>query len=429
MNKNKITILLLILLSASILKAQERYTDFSKALNDYKLGKIGVERFPLSGDYYTSKYEFEMYSKDVKSDYIGLFQQKLESMINYGNGGIVFKYDFSVTEQGDFLVPQTTFTGPILPTETKTMDGVQYKVKMKLNPNDVLPDSLYIGKISVLTLDNNSHSALIDFMGGVYKHKHKAGDRVPLGSLKLLARIDFSSSDTIWAYDMSKSGYPDYSSIRESHHADSLKLKSYWSRVITKEDFKRKYLYPKQEGGDVILEKKHVLEMRADETDSTILRWDIVWSKDDEFDWYWFLFKDQSKPAFKSGNNWYSAVGRDIAVLYDIFIHNNKAQCEKERLIAENQKKEAERLELEKANEKQELAKKYGQKYVDALYDLKIIVGMPEDLVNVLVNKLYTVGSTSSSSNGDYYRLDARYGTGWVSVWIKNKVVTAVTYH
>ena len=83
----------------------------------------------------------------------------------------------------------------------------------------------------------------------------------------------------------------------------------------------------------------------------------------------------------------------------------------------------------EKEQQKQELAKKYGRKYVDAMYELKIIVGMPEDLVNVIVNKMYTVGSTSSSSSGDYYRLDPRYGTGWVSVWIKNKKVTSVTYH
>ncbi len=93
-----------------------------------------------------------------------------------------------------------------------------------------------------------------------------------------------------------------------------------------------------------------------------------------------------------------------------------------------NEKRKLEAEEKEKQAQK-ELYQKYGKKYVDALYDLKIIVGMPEDLVNVIVNKLYTVGSSSSSGTGSYYRLDPRYGTGWVSVWIKNKKVTSVTYH
>ena len=100
----------------------------------------------------------------------------------------------------------------------------------------------------------------------------------------------------------------------------------------------------------------------------------------------------------------------------------------KQEVEEEKQKKEL-AAEQEKEQEKQELAKKYGRKYVDAMYELKIIVGMPEDLVNVIVNKLYTVGTSSSSNNGNYYRLEPRYGTGWVSVWIKNKKVTSVTYH
>jgi hypothetical protein len=96
-----------------------------------------------------------------------------------------------------------------------------------------------------------------------------------------------------------------------------------------------------------------------------------------------------------------------------------KEEREKEEL-AEKQKEE---------QQKQELVKKYGKKYVDALYKMTIIVGMHEDLVNVIVNKLYTVGSVSSSASGDFYRLDPRYGTGWVYVSIKNKKVTSVSYH
>ena len=113
----------------------------------------------------------------------------------------------------------------------------------------------------------------------------------------------------------------------------------------------------------------------------------------------------------------------DYAKKFHKFYWNWKKEVEEEK-----RRKEL-AAEQEKEQQKQELAKKYGRKYVDAMYELKIIVGMPEDLVNVIVNKMYTVGSTSSSSSGDYYRLDPRYGTGWVSVWIKNKKVTSVTYH
>jgi len=121
--------------------------------------------------------------------------------------------------------------------------------------------------------------------------------------------------------------------------------------------------------------------------------------------------------------------GTNKQAMYDYAKKFHKFYWNWKKEVEEEKRKKELAAEQEKEQQKQELAKKYGRKYVDAMYELKIIVGMPEDLVNVIVNKMYTVGSTSSSSSGDYYRLDPRYGTGWVSVWIKNKKVTSVTYH
>jgi hypothetical protein len=77
----------------------------------------------------------------------------------------------------------------------------------------------------------------------------------------------------------------------------------------------------------------------------------------------------------------------------------------------------------------QEMIAKYGQKYVDAMLKLTIIVGMHEDLVKVIVNKLYYIENTRSTANQKCYRLDPKYGTGWVSVCIENNKVSSVAYH
>ena len=121
--------------------------------------------------------------------------------------------------------------------------------------------------------------------------------------------------------------------------------------------------------------------------------------------------------------------GTNKQAMYDYAKKFHKFYWNWKKEVEEKKRKKELAAEQEKEQKKQELAKKYGKKYVDAFYKMKIIVGMHKDLVNAIVSKLYTVGSRSSSRNGDYYRLDPRYGTGWVSVWIKNDKVTAVTYH
>ena len=111
---------------------------------------------------------------------------------------------------------------------------------------------------------------------------------------------------------------------------------------------------------------------------------------------------------------------------YAVKFHKNYRDLQKRKKEEREKEELAEKQKEEQ--QKQELVKKYGKKYVDALYKLKIIVGMHEDLVNVIVSRLYTVGSVSSSASGDFYRLDPKYGTGRVYVRIKNKKVTSVSY-
>lgn len=103
--------------------------------------------------------------------------------------------------------------------------------------------------------------------------------------------------------------------------------------------------------------------------------------------------------------------------------------------LGESQKIEANMIQKERVEAESEEAlqlkmnEKYGKKYVDAMLQLKIIVGMHEDLVNIIVSKLYYVESTYSSNNKNFYRLEPYYGTGSVSIWIENKKVTSVTYN
>lgn len=96
-----------------------------------------------------------------------------------------------------------------------------------------------------------------------------------------------------------------------------------------------------------------------------------------------------------------------------------------ETLINQKERSESEREE----SLHREMNEKYGKKYVDAMLELKIIVGMHEDILKVITDKLYYVEHTHSLNKRNYYRLDPKYGTGWVSVCIEDKKVASVTYH
>jgi hypothetical protein len=107
---------------------------------------------------------------------------------------------------------------------------------------------------------------------------------------------------------------------------------------------------------------------------------------------------------------------------YSAYMDIYERECNKIESIESNAIQNEEALQ-------QEMIAKYGQKYVDAMLKLTIIVGMHEDLVKVIVNKLYYIESTRSTANQKCYRLDPKYGTGWVSVCIENQRVSSVAYY
>jgi hypothetical protein len=355
-----------------------------------------------------------MYKDKIVEDYKNKLTNQIGAYINgryNGNQGIVFKYDMTIFKDGDYLIPVTSFTGPAHSVK-KTINGVEYDVIRDLPVYDDIPDSLYrdslyLGKVIMKNYDSKIPKSIGEFVEGIYKHKYKAGDTVDLGNLTFTASIDFGLSDTVWAYDMSRSGYPDYANIRKEHNPDSLKIESYWHTILTKADFKKNFLYAKQEGGTVILKRpikinlfyskrKEVVDgqVKVVDIDETKILWLIDNEYQKDIERFLFLFEKQTAPSFTSEKNWYSAVGRDIEVLYKLFIHNNMVQYERVLFSAEYKEKEKERLEAEK----QELAAKYGKANVDAAYNFSPRVGMPEELLS-LVLALWSINEKSETSS------------------------------
>ena len=146
----------------------------------------------------------------------------------------------------------------------------------------------------------------------------------------------------------------------------------------------------------------------------------------------------------RSGFNDYDVSKRDY-LIYDLDIltgtnrkemYNYASQfleynVEFDKKVQTAKKKLKIAAEEEEKKARQELYSKYGKKYVDAVQELKIIVGMPQDLLNYLIRSNYVVKTNSSSGNGKYYRLEPMdfTPTGWVEVWTKNGKVSSVTYH
>ncbi len=142
------------------------------------------------------------------------------------------------------------------------------------------------------------------------------------------------------------------------------------------------------------------------------------------FEKEWFNSYCFQTPERQSG---ICAFDRDkLYQFYSAYMDIYSSECNKIESIQSNVVQNEEQNEEQ---QQQKLNEKYGKKYVDAMLKLTIIVGMHEDLVNQIVNKLYYVESNSSSANQKCYRLEPKYGTGWVSVCIANKKVSSVAYH
>ncbi len=165
----------------------------------------------------------------------------------------------------------------------------------------------------------------------------------------------------------------------------------------------------------------------------------LIYSKDFETIWddYSVNYNTKNKDFFETYSIQYPREKTGICVFnsdklyqyYSSYMDIYSRECHKiDSIITINNQNEEARLENEEALQKEMIAK-YGQKYIDAMQKLTIIVGMHEDLVNVIVSKIYYVESSRSTGNKKCFRLNPKYGTGWVYLCIENNKVTSVTYY
>tara|TARA_B100000900_G_scaffold415248_1_gene444427 strand:- start:9735 stop:11408 length:1674 start_codon:yes stop_codon:yes gene_type:complete len=124
------------------------------------------------------------------------------------------------------------------------------------------------------------------------------------------------------------------------------------------------------------------------------------------------------------------AISYSLDQLYDSYLKMHKV-AKKEQAIRKAQREEEEKLaEAERLAQKQKLYSKYGKKYVDAAYDFEFIVGMHEDLANIIVQQLWDVHSKDQLGDGSirYWLIpNSSVGTKRVIITIKNKKITRVS--
>lgn len=116
--------------------------------------------------------------------------------------------------------------------------------------------------------------------------------------------------------------------------------------------------------------------------------------------------------------------------LYDSYLKMRKV-VKKEQAIRKAQREEEEKLaEADRLAQKQKLYSKYGKKYVDAAYDFEFMVGMHEDLANIIVQQLWDVHSNDQLGDGSiryWLKPNSSVGTKRVIITIKNKKITRVS--
>ena len=116
--------------------------------------------------------------------------------------------------------------------------------------------------------------------------------------------------------------------------------------------------------------------------------------------------------------------------LYDSYLKMHKIKKE-EQAIRKAQREEEEKLaEAERLAQKKKLYAKYGKRYVDAAYDFEFIVGMHEDLANIIVQQLWDVHSSDQLGTGHnryWLKPNSSVGTKRVMITIKNKKITKVS--
>jgi len=116
--------------------------------------------------------------------------------------------------------------------------------------------------------------------------------------------------------------------------------------------------------------------------------------------------------------------------LYDSYLQMHEVK-KKEQGIRKAQREEEEKLaEAERLAQKQKLYATYGKKYVDSAYDFEFIVGMHEDLANIIVQELWDVHSSDqlgTEHNRYWLEPNSSVGTIRVMITIKNKKITQVS--
>ena len=108
---------------------------------------------------------------------------------------------------------------------------------------------------------------------------------------------------------------------------------------------------------------------------------------------------------------------------YSLWQHNDFLGELKEKIGNKEEREEEEKA-------KRLLIKKYGSKYVNAYFDYKIIVGMPEELAKNLLGNLYKVTSNSQSRYGDSYYAHSMFNSAQkIHVAFRNKRVSYVSHY
>ena len=120
----------------------------------------------------------------------------------------------------------------------------------------------------------------------------------------------------------------------------------------------------------------------------------------------------------------------DINQAYSTYLENYNRTKERFANARAAEAAEEESLKAERLAQKQKLYATYGKKYVDSAYDFEFIVGMHEDLANIIVQELWDVHSSDqlgTEHNRYWLEPNSSVGTIRVMITIKNKKITQVS--
>lgn len=403
-----------ILFCSGTLHAQERYTDFSAAFKAFKAGKITANRFPNGGA--MDRLEFSTYVLDKATEkYLNYIKRSISFQTNYGNGCLIFNYQSVFVKDRDYRKLETTITGPVKPEYIN---------------NKPLADSLYGGKVFFEEISGGAkyNKPVRKLVSDFYDGNYTIGDTVDLGTFNFPCKLNTEIGDTIWFYDQSQTGYPDNKKFIELYGKEELNKEEKWREVISLDEFKAKHVrvLSKYRSRNFVLKHNVRALIQRSKNDSLNVTFKVLggfWVG--VYNRYIMNFDDEVQEIYNSQNAWHLGTSRNVDLLYNLFIANCVAQHKREVLSADRKKAEENRQKAEK----QELYKKYGKANVDAAYVFSPRVGMPEDLLN-LVLQMWTPTKRSSFSGGyTLYCKGVLDASAHISITVRNgKVSNYYTY-